>query len=119
MRGIMDITKYPQFQLYLLTRCMLELKDQLISKGCDEWPVNATIINRAYYSSFLYCELWLEYFKHFKIKCLWEFGMEEEHLGEHKQVREALYNCGEKNMEAELLKLFFLRKKLIMNHSSI
>ena len=43
----MDITKYPQFQLYLLTIHLLMLKNQLIPKNCDERCINSTIINRA------------------------------------------------------------------------
>ncbi|MBQ6100443.1 MAG: hypothetical protein IJL02_11360 [Methanobrevibacter sp.] len=111
----MNITKYPQFQLYLLTLHMLMLKNQLIPKNCDEWCVNASIINRAYYSAFLYCELWLEYVKNFKIKHPWEFDENEERIGEHKQVREALKNFGEKNMKTELYNLFKLRQKADYN----
>ena len=59
----MEIEGYPQFQLYLLTLNLLMLKDQIVPKNCDEWCVNATIINRAYYSSYLYCLLWLKKIK--------------------------------------------------------
>lgn len=90
---------------------MLTLKNQLIPKNCDERCVNASIINRAYYSAYLYCELWLDYVKKFKVKHPWDFKDYEERVGEHKQVREALKNFGEKNMKTELEKLFFLRKK--------
>ena len=107
----MDITKYPQFQLYLLTLQMLMLKNMLLPKNCDEWCVNASIINRAYYSAFLYCILWLDYEKNYKIKHPWEFQEGEKQLGEHKQVREALKMFGEKNMQSELNDLFDLRIK--------
>lgn len=107
----MKIEKYPQYELYLLTLNMLMLKNMLIPKNCDEWCVNASIINRAYYSAYLYCELWLEEVKQFKIKHPWEFEDNEIRIGEHKQVRNALYNFGKKNMKTELEKLFFLRKK--------
>ena len=107
----MDIEKYPQYQLYLLTLHMLMLKNQLIPKNCDEWCVNASIINRAYYSAYLYCELWLEDVKNFKIKKPWDFDDEENQIGEHKQVREALYDFGERKVKTELQKLFFLRRK--------
>lgn len=107
----MDITKYPQFQLYLLTLQMLMLKNQLIPENCDERCVNASIINRAYYSSYLYCQLWLEDIKNFKIKHPWDFKENEERIGEHKQVREALKDFGEKNMKTELYDLFKLRQK--------
>ena len=62
----MDITKYPQFELQLLTLNLLNLKAKIIPENCDERCVNATIINRAYISSYLFCELWLDYEKQFK-----------------------------------------------------
>ena len=105
----MDITKYPQFQLYLLTLRMLMLKNQLIPENCDEWCVNASIINRAYYSAYLYCELWLEDIKNFKIKHPWDFKENEKRIGEHKQIRKALDKYGEEKMKTELHKLFKLR----------
>lgn len=111
----MDIRKYPQYQLYLLTLQMLMLKNQLIPKNCDDWCVNASIINRAYYSSYLYCALWLDYVKNFKIKHPWEFDDTEERIGEHKQIREALKDFGEKNMKTKLNDLFKLRKKADYN----
>ena len=107
----MDITKYPQYQLYLLTLHMLMIKNQLIPNTCDEWCVNATIINRAYYSSYNYCELWLDDVKNFKVKKPWDFDDEENQIGEHKQIREALYDFGERKIKTELQKLFFLRRK--------
>lgn len=107
----MDITKYPQYQLYLLTLHMLTLKNLLIPQNCDEWCVNASIINRAYYSAYLYCELWLDDVKKFKVKHPWDFEDDEEQIGEHKQVRNALKDFGEKNMKTELEKLFYLRQK--------
>ena len=107
----MDISRCPQFQLYLLTLQMLMLKNQLIPENCDEWCVNASIINRAYYSAYLFCELWLDYVKKFKVKHPWDFKDDEERIGEHKQVREALKDFGEKNMKTELNYLFRLRRK--------
>lgn len=90
---------------------MKMLKNQLIPENCDEWCVNASIINRAYYSAYLYCNLWLEDIKNFKIKRPWEFDDSETRMGEHKQVREALNKFGEKNMQSELNDLFDLRVK--------
>lgn len=107
----MEISKYPQFQLYLLTLNLLMLKNQLIPENCDEWCVNSSIINRAYYSAYLYCELWLEDMKNFKVKHLWDFEDDEERIGEHKQVREALDNFRKENMKTELKDLFKLRRK--------
>lgn len=106
----MDITKYPQFQLYLLTLKMLMLKDQLIPEGCDYWCIYSTIINRAYFSSLLFSELWLEDVKHFKPIPIMQLDPEER-ISEHGQVRNALYNFGEKVISDELSKLASLRKK--------
>lgn len=91
----MDITKYPQFQLYLLTLHMLMMKDQLLPRNCEDRCVNATIINRAYYSSYLYCTLWLEDMKKFKPLSSWEFSEGEAKISKHQQIRNALYNFNE------------------------
>lgn len=107
----MDITRYPQYQLYLLTLQLLMLKKELIPKNCDEWCVNATIVNRAYYSSYQYCELWLDYIKNFKVIKPWEFEDDQDRISEHKQVRTALSDFGEKNMKVELQNLANLRQK--------
>lgn len=85
------------------------MKEQILPQNCDEWCVNATIVNRAYYSSLLYCELWLEDVKNFKPKAPWDFEKDEEEMGEHKQVRKALYRFGQKTAQKELSKLAFLR----------
>ncbi len=108
----MDITKYPQFQLYLLTLHLLSLKNQLIPENCDEWCVNATIINRAYYSSYLFCELWLEYVKGFKTISPWEFDEDENRISEHKQIRTALIRLfNQENVGNHLNDLASLRRK--------
>ena len=107
----MDITKYPQYELQLLTLNLLNLKSQIVPENCDERCVNSTIINRAYFSSYLFCELWLDYKKQFKTVKSWEFDEDEEIISEHKQVRNALYNHGEKKIKTELSKLALLRRK--------
>ena len=107
----MNILAYPQYQLYLLTLNILMLKEQIIPDNCDEWCVNATIVNRAYYSSLLFCELWLEDVKHFKPKAPWEFEDGKDRIGEHKQVRDALFDFGQKTAHKELKKLTSLRNK--------
>ena len=94
---------------------MLMLKELLIPENCDEWCVNASIINRAYFSAYSYCKLWLEDMNNFKVKHRWDFKDDEERIGEHKQVREALKNFGEKNMKTELNDLFKLRIKADYN----
>lgn len=110
-REHMDIKKYPQFQLYLLTLRLLKLKNQLIPKDCDERCINSTIINRAYFSSYLFCVLWLEDVKNFKPIPIKEFEDNEVRISEHLQVRNALYNFGEKIAKKDLDKLAHLRKK--------
>lgn len=106
----MDITKFPQYELYLFTLNLLNLKNQLVPEGCDNRCINSTIINRAYFSSYLYCRLWLDYVKNFQVIPIREFGDDEEKVSEHLQVRNALFNFGEKTMEANLSKLSRLRK---------
>ncbi len=110
----MNIKLYPQFHLYLLTLNFLRLRNKLIPKNCDERCINATIINRAYYSAFLLCVLWLED-KKFKILKPWDFSEDEKYISEHKQVRNALYNFNEKKIGSNLTKLFKLRKKADYN----
>ena len=107
----MDITKYPQFHLYLLTLHLLMIKDQLLPLNCDNRCVNATIINRAYYSAYLYCSLWLEDVKKFKPISSWEFDENEKKISKHRQIRNALYNFNEPKMGSKLDKLFDLRFK--------
>ena len=108
---MMNITNQPQYQLHLLTLHFLGIHDILIPKNCDERCVDATIINRAYYSSYLYCELWLEKIHNFKVKHPWEFKKGEKRAGEHKQVRDALLEFGEGKTETHLQLLAKLRKK--------
>lgn len=107
----MNIESLHQFQLYLFTWNIFILKEQIIPEKCDEWCVNATIINRAYYSSYLFCLLWLECFKEFKPKAPWDFKKNEHIVGEHKQVRNALYEFGKEEIRNELINLSELRKK--------
>ena len=106
----MDIAKYPQYELYLLTLNMVNFKNLLVPDGCDERCINSTIINRAYFSSYLYCTLWLEYVKNFIPIPIKEFGDDEVKVSEHVQVRNALFNLGEKNIEEKLYKLANLRR---------
>lgn len=106
----MNLFKYPQFQLYLLTLKLKVMKKQLLPQNCDKRCINATIINRAYYSAYLYCELWLEKMKHFKTKHPWEFKPGEKKIGEHKQIRDALLEFGEETMRDELKELATLRQ---------
>ncbi|MBQ6100439.1 MAG: HEPN domain-containing protein [Methanobrevibacter sp.] len=111
----MNITKYPQFQLYLLTLKLAQLKQQIIPKNCDERCINSTIINRAYYSAYLMCQLWLEETHNFKPKSPWDFEDGEEQISSHKQIRNALINFGERKIKTELHNLFDLRSKADYN----
>lgn len=108
---LMNITKSPQFQIYLLTLHLMNMKDSLLPENCDIRCVDATIINRAYFSAYLYCELWLWIVHHFRIKHPWEFEKGQKRDGEHKQVRTALYDFGEDVMQTELENLAKLRNK--------
>lgn len=91
------------------------MKPELIPNDCDERCINATIINRAYYSAYLYCALWLEDIKKFKPLSSWEFNDNEKKISKHKQIRNALYNFNEREMSAELNDLFNLRHKADYN----
>ena len=107
----MDIRKYPQFQLYLLTLKLLSLKSRLIPDGCDDRSINSTIINRAYFSSYLFCELWLDDVMNFRPIPINEFKSKEERISEHVQVRNALKDFGKNIIGYKLSKLSELRKK--------
>ena len=107
----MNITKYSQFHLYLLTLHFLRIKNQLIPENSDERWAYGTIINRAYYSSYLYSELWLEKVHHFKVKHPWEFKKGQKRIGEHTQIRDALETFGKGNVKTRLRDLAKLRKK--------
>lgn len=107
----MDISKYPQYQLYLLTLHLLTMKNQLVPKNCDERCINATLINRAYYSAYLYCSLWLEDIKRFKPLSSWQFNENEKNISKHKQIINALYNFNEPTLGSQLSQLFDLRIK--------
>ena len=107
----MDITKYPHYQLYLLTLHLLMMKNQLVPQNCDERCINATLINRAYYSAYLYCSLWLEDIKRFKPLSSWEFSENERNISKHKQIINALYNFNEAKIGSQLSQLFDLRIK--------
>ena len=110
----MDITKYPQFELYLLTLHLLMLKNQLVPDGCDPRCINSTIINRAYFSSYLYCVLWLEDVKKFTPIPVMELEPDER-ISEHAQIRNALNNFGEVIVRDDLFELAKLRKKADYN----
>ncbi|WP_405268030.1 hypothetical protein [Methanobrevibacter sp.] len=106
----MDITKYPQYELYLLTLNLENLKSRIVPDNCDERCINSTIISRAYFSSYLYCALWLEYVKNFIPIPITQFGDDEAKISEHVQVRNALFNFGQQRIEEKLYKLANLRK---------
>ncbi|AMD17375.1 hypothetical protein TL18_04680 [Methanobrevibacter sp. YE315] len=107
----MDIRKCPQFHLYLLTLKLLSLKSRLIPDGCDDRSINSTIINRAYFSSYLFCELWLDDVMNFRPIPINEFKPKEERISEHVQVRNALKDFGKNIIGYKLSKLSQLRKK--------
>lgn len=107
----MNLRECSQFHLYLLTLHLMKIKEQLIPQNSNERWAYGTIINRAYYSSYLYCELWLKHVKQFKTKHPWEYKKGEKRLGEHKQIRNALYDFGKENMKSELNNLAKLRNK--------
>ena len=107
----MDITKYPQYELYSFAELLFLKKDDLIPEKCNCRCVYSTIINRCYYSSYLYSLEWLFEKFGFKPRPPEDFDKNERFITEHKQVRDALK---EKNFPAisyELADLAILRKK--------
>ena len=52
----------------------------------------------------------MDYVKNFRVTSIKNFDDDEEIISEHLQVRNALFNFGEKNMESNLSKLSKLRK---------
>lgn len=59
--------------------------------------------------------MWRDYVKKFKTTPINEFGDDEKKISEHVQVRNALFNFGEKIAEEKLSKLAGLRKKADYN----
>ena len=107
----MDITKYPQYELYSFAELLFLKKDDLIPEKCNCRCVYSTIINRCYYSSYLYSLEWLFEKFGFKPRPPEDFDKNERFITEHKQVWDALK---EKNFSAisyELADLAILRKK--------
>lgn len=107
----MDISKLPQFQLYLFTLLMLRFRKRLIPANCDVRCVDSTIINRAYYSSYLFCQRWLLEVHGHELKSKKEFSKGTKFITEHSQVRRALKKYGQKSLSTILFKLAQLRNK--------
>lgn len=112
MLGVLyiNIEKYPQYELYKFTKKLHFNKEKLVPKNCDNRCVFSTIINRCYYSAYLYVSLWLQEVYKFKPLSKKDFG-KDEFITEHKQVRDKLKNINQHSVEAKLYTLFDLRKK--------
>ena len=107
----MNIKKSPQYELYTFTKFIHHNKGKLVPSSCESRCLYSTIINRCYYSSYLYALFWLEDQYKFKLKEPYEFDDDEEYITEHKQVRLALKEKGLETISSELFDLFNLRKK--------
>ena len=108
MKGdsLINVEKYPQYQLYKFTRKLYVNKESLVPENCDNRCVYSTIINRCYYSSYLYLSEWLLN-KGFKVKSKDDCEIDGEiFVSEHKQIRDALKNEGESKISNRLYKLF-------------
>ena len=101
----------PQFQLYLLVLKLFNLRYDLIPDNCDIRCVDSTIINRAYYSSYLYTIFWLFEVHQHKLKSKKDFSKKSEFITEHAQARIALKKYGEEYLGNYLKKLAELRNK--------
>lgn len=70
----------------------------------------STIINRCYYSSYLYLSEWLLDKFGFKVKSKYDYEIDGEiFVSEHKQIRDALKDYGESVVSNRLYKLSELR----------
>ena len=107
----MNIEKSPQYELYTFTKLLNQKRIDLIPINCDNRCVYSTIINRCYYSSYLYTLFWLEDKFNFKLKKPFEFDDDEDFITEHKQVRLALKDKNLDSISSELVILSKLRKK--------
>ena len=72
--------------------------------------VFSTIINRCYYSAYLYVSLWLQEVYKFKPLSKEDFDGDK-FITEHKQVRDKLEDINQHSVESMLYTLFDLRKK--------
>ena len=82
----------------------------MVPKNCDNRCVYSTIINRCYYSSYLYALEWL-FEKHgFKPLSRSEWG-DDDFVTEHSQVRLMFRELEQRNVGISLFDLFYLRKK--------
>ena len=101
----------PQVQLYLFTLLLVRLRKRLIPANCDVRCVDSTIINRAYYSSYLFCQMWLLEVHGHRLKSKKEFKKGVKFKTEHSQVRNALKKYGQKSLSTILFKLAQIRNK--------
>lgn len=107
---MIKIESYPQYELYKFTKGLYFEKDRLVPKNCDNRCVYSTIINRCYYSSYLYALEWLEDKHDFKPLLPWEYP-DGEYISEHNQVINMLKNLHLFDVHNFMLDLFSLRKK--------
>ena len=82
-----NIKKSPQYDLYRLTKKLFLNKDKLVPKNADNRCIDSTIINRAYYSSYLLAEEWLRDKFNFKVKHPLDFDNGEKVISEHEQIK--------------------------------
>lgn len=107
----MNIRELPQFQLYLITLSLFNLRYDLVPENCDLRCVDSTIVNRAYYSSYLFTLLWLLEVHQHRLKSKKDFPKGSVFVTEHAQARIALKNYGEGYIGNYLKKLANLRNK--------
>lgn len=105
-----NIEKYPQYELYKFTKKLYEIKGELIPENCDNRCVFSTIINRCYYSAYLYASLWLQDVYKFKPRSKEDF-CKGEFITEHIQVQHKLADVNQYSVKNKLYELFDLRKK--------
>lgn len=87
----------------------------MVPKNCNNRCVYSTIINRCYYSSYLYAQEWLFEKYNFEPLLKSNFDNNNEFITEHKQVRNKFKGINHDKISTDLFDLSTLRKKADYN----
>ena len=111
---LVDISTLKEYHIYLLIKKLLET-DYEFTDSFSEEVFFRTIINRAYYVSFLLSKYYLEIIKHEIIKNPRDFDHDEKFITEHTQVIKLLNNKDTRKLSSKLSELKNLRKNADYN----
>lgn len=106
---LVDLSTLKEYHIYLLVKKLLETDFEFTDSDSEE-VYYRTIINRAYYASFLLSKYYLEIIKREIIKDPDEFASDEKFIPEHTQVIKLLNNRGTRSLSSKLSELKSLRK---------